>query len=228
MEYGKEIKQFEFDGSHSGQDVILINGCFIIYEKGLLIKGLPPLNHIYTKWRDMSGVILYEGETTKVIIELENKAGEIVAENKNKPEDVIAFYDLITVQKEKYRYYDSLRELKVDLEEVSIVMDSDRWENKACLDTVTGEIIYIPAELDEDEEDRYIAIPERTSNDGYDMMVQFTKRLEDFNISQILFDALDGRGAFRRFKNVLRRYPRIEEQWYKYGYNSSIWLNYEF
>jgi len=243
-EYGKEIKRFKFDGSHPKQDAILINGSFIIYEKGLLIKGLSPVSPVYTKWRDMSGVTLYEGETTKATIDLENEDSEIVAESKNKPEDIMAFYDLVSMQKEKYRYYDSLKVLKVDLEDISIVMDTDRWENEAYLDTKTGEIIHIPTELDEDniyddkyisdlpewenemvedvkavyedEEERYIIIPERVSSDAYDMMVKFTKRLDNLIVSEKLFDALDGRGAFRRFKNVLSRYPKINEQWYKF------------
>jgi len=243
-EYGKEIRRFKFDGSHPAQDAILINGSFIIYENGLLIKGLPPVSPVYTKWRDMSGVTLYEGETTKVAIDLENEDGEIVAESKNKPEDMMEFYDLVSRQKEKYRYYDSFKELELDLEDISIIMDTDRWEHQAYLDTKTGEIIHIPIELDEDniyddeyisglpewekemveevkgvyedEEGRYIIIPERASRDAYETMVEFTKTLDDPNISEKLFDALDGRGAFRRFKNVLSRYPKIEEQWYKY------------
>ncbi|WP_366922117.1 UPF0158 family protein [Metallumcola ferriviriculae] len=243
-EYGKKLRAFNFDGSHPSQDAILINGNFIIYEKGLLIKGLPPLNQVYTKWRDMSGVTLYEGETTKVTIALENEDGKIVAESKDRPKDVIAFYDLIEVQREKYRYYDELKQLKVDLVDISIIMDTDRWENHAYLDTEIGEIIHIPIELDEDnvydeeyvaglpqweremvekvkkvyenEEGRYEVIPERASYEAYDTMVEFTKRLDDLKVSEKLFDALDGKGAFRRFENVISRYPEIEKQWYKY------------
>jgi hypothetical protein len=243
-EYGKKIRTFKFDGSYPGQDTVLKNRSFIIYERGLLVEGLPPINPIYIKWRDMSDVVLYEGETTKITIDLENEDSEIVAESKDKPKDVVQFYDLIEVQREKYRYYDELKELKVDLEEISIIMDTDRWEHPAYLDTVTGEIIYIPLELDEDnvydeqyiaglpdwekemiegikavyedEEERYKIIPERTGFEAYNVMVEFTKRLDDFTVSQKLFDALDGKGAFRRFKNVISRYPKIEEQWYKY------------
>ena len=58
QEYGKEIRTFKFDGSHPCQDAALINGNFIIHEKGLLIKGLSTLNPVYTKWRDMSEVIV--------------------------------------------------------------------------------------------------------------------------------------------------------------------------
>ena len=38
-------------------------------------------------------------------------------------------------------------------------MDTDRWQNQAYFDTETGDIIYIPTELDEDNvyDDEYIA-----------------------------------------------------------------------
>ncbi|NSW92962.1 MAG: hypothetical protein HPY74_20365 [Firmicutes bacterium] len=242
--YGKEIKRFKFDGSYPGCDAIVLNGSFIVYENGLLIKGLTPESTVYVKWKEMSHVILYNEEITKVAIGLENEDGEIVAESRNKPGDIEEFYDLIFEQKEKYRNYDSLKKLEVDLEELSIIMDTDRWEHEVYLDTETGEIIYIPVELDEeniyeeeyisslpewekemvedvkaiyeDEEERYVIIPERSSSEAYEKMVRFTKTLNDSEISRKLFDALDGRGAFRRFKDILRRYPQIENQWYKY------------
>ena len=244
QEYGKEIRTFKFDGSHPCQDAALINGNFIIHEKGLLIKGLSTLNPVYTKWRDMSEVTLYEGETTKVTIDLKNEDGEIVAMSKDKANDIEEFYELIEVQKEKHRYYDELKELKVDLEDISIEMDTDRWQNQAYFDTETGDIIYIPTELNEDNvyDDEYIAnlpdwekemvekvrvvyedeggryeiIPERASFEAYDIMVKFTEELDDLTVSEKLFDALDGKGAFRRFKNVISRYTEIKEQWYRY------------
>lgn len=246
-EYGKEIKIFTFDGSHrdQNQDVILINVSFIIYEKGLLIKGLAPLTPFYIKWRQVSGVILYQAETTKVTIELKDGADEIVAESKDAPENVIEFYEHIEAQREKYRYFDELKQLKVDMEDISIIMDTDSYENQAYFDTLTGDTIYIPADLNnednvydekyvanlpkweremvdqvkaiyEDEDRRFIFIPKRDSFEAYDIMVQFVKKLDDIDISEELFDALDGKGAFRRFKNVIKRYPKIEKQWYKY------------
>jgi len=32
----------------------------------------------------------------------------------------------------------------------------------------------------------------------------------------LLSIALDGKGAFRRFKNVLMDYPEVEKQWFKF------------
>lgn len=243
-QYGKEIKKFILDGSHPSQDAILINGNFIIYEKGLLIKGLEPLSPIYTKWRNMYDVTLYEGEDTKVIINLKDGVGEIIAESKGEPEKVIEFYDLVEAQREKYRYFDELRQIEVDLDDISIIMNTDRSDNQAYFDTITGEIIYVPVELNEDnvyddeyvaglagwekeiiaqvkaiyedEDGRYDVVPEKVSYEAYDIMIQFVRKLDDLNISEKLFDALDGKGAFRKFKNVIGRYPEIEKQWYKF------------
>ncbi len=132
----------------------------------------------------------------------------------------------------------------MDLEDISIIMDTDRYEQEAYLDTKTGQVIDIPIELDEDnvyddnyisglpkweqelvedikaiyedEEERYMIIPERRKSDAYELMIRFVKRLENPKVSEELFDALDGKGAFRRFQNTLRKYPKIEEQWYKF------------
>ena len=136
------------------------------------------------------------------------------------------------------------KKLELNLDEISIEMDSNRWENEVYFDTETGELIYVPEELNqdniyedeyiaklpdwekemvadikavyEDTEGRFISIPERGSREAYQLMVDFTKRLDDLDIAERLFDALDGKGAFRRFKRVISRYPETEEQWYKF------------
>ncbi|HHV18612.1 MAG TPA: hypothetical protein GXZ27_07105, partial [Thermoanaerobacterales bacterium] len=45
--------------------------------------------------------------------------------SKDRAKDIKEFYDLIEVQREKHRYYDELKELKVDLEDISIATDTD-------------------------------------------------------------------------------------------------------
>ena len=64
--------------------------------------------------------------------------------------------------------------------------------------------------------DRYICIPERPPYEGYDLMVKFTEKVEDELLREKLNIALDGKGAFRRFKNVIADYPDYREKWFKF------------
>jgi hypothetical protein len=47
-------------------------------------------------------------------------------------------------------------------------------------------------------------------------MVEFTEGVWDQKIQRKLSIALDGKGAFRRFKNVLRDYPEVEKEWFRF------------
>lgn len=152
--------------------------------------------------------------------------------------------DIPRDQADKYRYHAHLRRLKVDLDEISMAMRTDRSMDRVFLDTQSGDIIQIPMELDEDRiddekhiaylpqwekdmvdlaravyddtEGRYEPIPEKLSSEDYDTMVMFVRRLDDINLAQRLYDALEGKGAFRRFKDTLARYPQTERDWYEY------------
>ncbi len=78
--------------------------------------------------------------------------------------------------------------------------------------------------------DRYICIPERPSYEGYNLMVEFTEKVEDELLREKLNIALDGKGAFRRFKNVIADYPDYREKWFKFRderLNKEVieWLN---
>ena len=64
--------------------------------------------------------------------------------------------------------------------------------------------------LDEERE-RYLSIPEEGSHEGYRDIVAFVESLEDENLQEKLAIVLDGPGAFRRFKDVLLRYPEKGE-----------------
>jgi len=78
--------------------------------------------------------------------------------------------------------------------------------------------------------ERYICIPERPSYEGYNLMVEFAEKVEDELLREKLSIALDGKGAFRRFKNVIADYPDYREKWFKFKDERSNkkvieWLN---
>jgi len=61
-----------------------------------------------------------------------------------------------------------------------------------------------------------IPIPQANSHDDYNLMVEFAATVRDRHLRDMLEVALDGRGAFRRVRNVLARYPKERERWFKF------------
>lgn len=47
-------------------------------------------------------------------------------------------------------------------------------------------------------------------------MIDFAETVADGRLGELLLVALRGKGAFRRFKNVLSSYPREREQWFSF------------
>jgi len=68
----------------------------------------------------------------------------------------------------------------------------------------------------EDTTDRYVAIPPADSREGYRDMEDFIDTLSDERLQELLSVAIQGSGAFRRFKDVLARYPVERERYFKF------------
>ena len=75
------------------------------------------------------------------------------------------------------------------------------------------------AELIEMEWDRFIRLPGKYEIHEYRIMEDFIEELDNQRLQTELYRAIQGRGAFRRFKDKIR-YSGIEQQWYDYQNNS--------
>ncbi|HJZ48531.1 MAG TPA: UPF0158 family protein [Roseiflexaceae bacterium] len=64
---------------------------------------------------------------------------------------------------------------------------------------------------------RYIAIPNADSREGYTTMEDFIETVADQRLQAQLAQAIQGRGAFRRFKDVLVTYPDERERWFAFN-----------
>ena len=121
--------------------------------------------------------------------------------------------------------------LKVDIEELIRAMTDNNslLDSEYYLDLETGEILWLNddmepeeyEELDEmienDEEGRYLYIEKTESYIAYDDMVDFAGTIEDDRLRELLSVALNGKGAFRRFKDVLYSDPSDEiKRWYEF------------
>lgn len=125
---------------------------------------------------------------------------------------------------------ESKKALKIDLDELCSAMEDSSYEHNYYLDLKTGEILLISdytddAEIQKSREkidenpDRYEQIPKAEPHEGYEDMEDFIANAEDQQIAELLEVAMDGKGAFRRFKDVLARYPEERERWFHFKDN---------
>ena len=117
--------------------------------------------------------------------------------------------------------------LKINLDELCSAMADSSYEHEYYLDLETGEILFISDYMDdeetgklkdqvEEESDRYERIPEAESHEGYEDMVEFIATVKDEHLAELLEVAINGKGAFRRFKDVLLNYPEERESWFQF------------
>ena len=121
-----------------------------------------------------------------------------------------------------------MRKVKANLSELMDAFDECRIGYEFYLDLKTGELLHVSDEFMMtdgiekihqrmgNEPERYLSIPTESSREGYQDMVAFTESLEDENLKEKLWIALNGRGAFRRFKDVLLSYPEKREEWFEF------------
>jgi hypothetical protein len=64
--------------------------------------------------------------------------------------------------------------------------------------------------------DRYEVIPRADSREGYRDMQVFIDSVSDERIAELLDVAIQGSGAFRRFKDVLARFPAERERYFQF------------
>jgi predicted nucleotidyltransferase len=136
----------------------------------------------------------------------------------------------------------AMKRLKVDLPGLMVAFEDASWESSHYLDLETGEVIMLTSEelgyVDEppdwplseweqemveraeeiwrDSGERYLSVPEADSREGYHDMEDFIATVEDARLRELLGVAIQGRGAFRRFKDALYNHPREQERWFHF------------
>jgi hypothetical protein len=117
--------------------------------------------------------------------------------------------------------------LKIDLDELCSAMEDNSYENKYYLDLETGEVLLLSEYVDCEEREKlrnrigdypdcYERIPKAESHEGYEDMQDFIATVKDERLSELLEVAISGKGAFRRFKDVLLNYPEERERWFQF------------
>ena len=115
------------------------------------------------------------------------------------------------------------KELAIDLELMQIAFDDRDGDGQWFLDRETGEAVHLN-DSDDDElleqieegGERYTVIPFQGSESGYRDMAEFIDSVNDNRLRALLDMATKGKGAFRRFKDVLQDHPEERERWFAF------------
>lgn len=115
-------------------------------------------------------------------------------------------------------------------QQVPIVWEAleDAFENNApevhsYLHVTTGEVIRIVDGIADPgmhariiKDPAYLRIDPVSSREQYRWMERFVATIEESELRQQLLGAIDGKGAFRRFKDVLMHFPVDRERWFAF------------
>lgn len=120
-----------------------------------------------------------------------------------------------------------LRPLAVSLDELSEILEGDPIHGGGRIDRLTGEVwhraqidyaVEVGEEDPDDEDpDRWLWVDCEGSRDGYRDMEDFIATVADPHRAELLAVAIEGRGAFRRFRDVLHRWPDLVDRWYAFS-----------
>jgi hypothetical protein len=103
--------------------------------------------------------------------------------------------------------YDEAGNRVVTLEEYLQQRDDPDWQKEMMLEADRVEQGYGT---------RYIRVERDDPYGGYRDMERFIGTVEDARLRERLWSAIQGRGAFRRFKDLLARHPQVEEAWFEF------------
>jgi len=97
----------------------------------------------------------------------------------------------------------------------SIIFAMENQEEEFVLDAESGSLV--PVGQKTADEDIVYSLPEWNSHDGYELLESFVSSLHVPGAKADLRNTLiAGRGVFRNFKNVIKRYPEVERKWHFY------------
>jgi predicted nucleotidyltransferase len=111
---------------------------------------------------------------------------------------------------------------KLDLSDLCMALEDNSPEHSWWIDPKTGEI-ELWAEYTGDElglghpDDRGLTWVEPIgSGEAYGDMEDFVERVRDPRARDLLARAIEGRGAFRRFKDTLLEFPELRQAWFAF------------
>jgi uncharacterized protein UPF0158 len=118
-----------------------------------------------------------------------------------------------------------IKRLPIDLEDLALALEG--WPSAEVdyfLDLETGDVVFLSPDLTDEleeiatlveaEPERFEGVPTMETHEAYRDMEAFIETITDRRLAARLEDAIEGRGAFGRFKDTVARYPAEQKRWY--------------
>ncbi len=124
------------------------------------------------------------------------------------------------------------KQISIDWEALETAVERNAPDTDSFLELATGQVLVLvqgdPA-ADQIKAkvrgnvDGYVRVEPASSREQYRWMERFVSSVTDEPLRKRLVISIDGKGAFRRFKDVLLAYPAERERWFSYRSNLLHW-----
>lgn len=116
-----------------------------------------------------------------------------------------------------------LRDVPVDWEALEDAFENNAPEVHSYLHLATGEVLRVVDGVADPQmhvrissDQNYLRIDPVSSREQYRWMERFIPMVDDLDLRGKLTQAIDGKGAFRRFKDVLMSFSADRERWFTF------------
>jgi len=116
-----------------------------------------------------------------------------------------------------------MRDIPIDWEALEDAFENNAPEVHSYLHLVTGDVLRVVDGVADPQmhariaaDQNYLRIDPVSSREQYRWMERYIPMVENAELSDQLTKAIDGKGAFRRFKDVLMSYGPERERWFSF------------
>src|SRR5512138_3396337 len=117
----------------------------------------------------------------------------------------------------------TVRDIPIDWEALEDAFENNAPEVHSYLHLVTGDVLRVVDGVADPQmhariaaDTNYLRIDPVSSREQYRWMERYIPMVEDPDLQAKLTQAIDGKGAFRRFKDVLMAYGPERERWFSF------------
>jgi hypothetical protein len=119
-----------------------------------------------------------------------------------------------------------VEKVRVRREELAKAIEDNVQQKRSFLDLETGDVVSVFLDMVERGQDqtakriaagvntRYILLPSMPAREGYAEMERFIESVPDKKLAAELSRAIEGEGAFRKFRDALRMHRTELDRWY--------------
>jgi hypothetical protein len=122
--------------------------------------------------------------------------------------------------------------IPIDWDALETAVERNSPDTESFLDLESGQVVTIFAKGPEapqlrqriaDNITKFMRVEPASSREQYRWMERFVQSVSDGALRERLIISIDGKGAFRRFKDVLLAYPAERERWFSYRADLLHW-----